>query len=110
MKSENLMKIIEMMNIKISHLEDIEADNRELLIKVIKQGNQIVEFLKGCEVQIEEEYDNVSFIEDEDKLKKLETVKELVNQFIERKEELKEFEKELQKYKSEITPGIIGES
>ena len=47
--------------IRIAHLEDIEADNRELIIKSIKQNNQIIKFLAsiGDEFEVEEiEKDN----------------------------------------------------
>ncbi len=45
-KKITLRELVENIDFKLTHLEDIEADNRELIIKLIKQGNTIVEFLK----------------------------------------------------------------
>ena len=41
---------------------------------------------------------------------KLLELKELFDDFKSRKEELKEFEKELKKHKDKLTPGQVGES
>ena len=105
-----LLDIIKLMNIKISHLEDIEADNRELLVKVIKQGNQIVEFLKGCDVQLEDDFDDIPFSGEEKDVNNYKKLSELFYEFMQKNKDLKEFEKELKKYKKDITPGIVGES
>ena len=37
-------------------------------------------------------------------------MKEMVDEFIDKHEELKEFEKELKKHKEKLTPGQMGES
>ena len=34
---------------RLNHLEDIQADNREFIIKLVKQTNQIVKFLSKIE-------------------------------------------------------------
>ena len=38
------------------------------------------------------------------------SVKELVNDFMDKQKDLKEFEEELEKNKDKLTPGTIGES
>ena len=95
---------------RLDHLEDIEADNRELLVKVIKQGNQIVEFLKGCDVQLEDDFDDIPFSGEEKDVNNYKKLSELFYEFMQKNKDLKEFEKELKKYKKDITPGIVGES
>ena len=46
-----LHEILLMMDARLKHIEDIEADNRDIIIKLVKQGNQIVQFLKQIEVE-----------------------------------------------------------
>ena len=41
-----LKKVLEDMSYAINHLEDLVADNRAVLIKLVKQYNTIVQFLK----------------------------------------------------------------
>ena len=36
---------------RLDHLEDIEADNRALIVKMIKQGNSIVRFLAKIDIE-----------------------------------------------------------
>ena len=105
-----LLDIIKLMNIKISHLEDIEADNRELLVKVIKQGNQIVEFLKGCDVQLEDDFDDIPFSGEEKDVNNYKKLSELFYEFMQKNKDLKEFEKELKKHKDMLTPGQVGDA
>ena len=50
-KKITLRELVENIDFKLTHLEDIEADNRELIIKLIKQGNTIVEFLKQFDIE-----------------------------------------------------------
>ena len=42
----NLIEIIQDIDFRLTHLEDIEMDNRKFMAKLVKQGNTIVEFLK----------------------------------------------------------------
>ena len=46
MSKENMKASIEKMldriDAKIEHIEDITADNREIIVKLVKQNNQIV--------------------------------------------------------------------
>ena len=104
-------------NDKLTHLEDATIDNRALIAKLVKQGNTIVEFLKQFDIQ---EVDPVEFGVEEsmpdfftdidERSNKLQSVKELVDEYIERYEDLKEFEEELKKHKKHLVPGQMGES
>ena len=100
---------------RLDHLEDIEADNRALIVKLIKQSNSIVKFLASIDI---EPVDSLDDFEDLDLPKignssrknKITSVKELIDQYMEKRKDLEEFEKELEKHKDEITPGEVGES
>ena len=118
--SNDIKEILKDMNSKISHIEDIEADNRKLIVKVIKQGNAIVQFLRDLEIEpYEDLYDNQSETVklqigadndtdiDFEKHKKL---TDMLHQYMDNYEGLKEFEEELKKHKSKITPGQVGEA
>jgi len=105
-------EILETISARLAHLEDIEADNRALIVKMIKQGNTIVEFLKGTEIEIQEEYatqEHLPSLEGESP-SKIRNLKELIDEFMERRESIKELEEELEKHKLQITPGQIGEA
>ena len=106
MAKETMKQMLEMIDAKINHIEDISADNRAIIVKLVKQNNQIVEFLKQIELDI---VDNADFIDtpNNDKLSKLMT---LVEQFKESNEEFKKFLKEIEEFKGDITPGQFGES
>ena len=110
-----LHEILLMMDARLKHIEDIEADNRDVIIKLVKQGNQIVQFLKQIEIEdVTDDFEDIVSppISESEKLRsnKMQELKELVSEFIERHEDLKEFEEELKKHKDELTPGTIGES
>ena len=47
----NLIEIIQDIDFRLTHLEDIEMDNRKFMAKLVKQGNTIVEFLKQFNVE-----------------------------------------------------------
>ena len=49
-----LHELLLMMDAKLNHLEDISADNRAIIVKLVKQSNQIVEFLKTLELEVQE--------------------------------------------------------
>ena len=108
-----LHELLLMMDARLKHIEDISADNRAVIIKLVKQSNQIVEFLKQLELEVQEmEYG----IEEPPSIgsnlpnEKLLELKELFEEFNSKKEDLKEFEKELKKHKDKLTPGQVGES
>ena len=108
-----LHELLLMMDAKLNHLEDISADNRAIIVKLVKQSNQIVEFLKQLEVEV----NDLDYGIEEPPVfgtnlpkDKIEELKELFDDFKSRKDELKKFEKELQKHKDKLTPGQVGES
>tara|TARA_Y100001963_G_C6570538_1_gene348642 strand:- start:59 stop:400 length:342 start_codon:yes stop_codon:yes gene_type:complete len=113
MDREELYEDIQDINAKINHLEDTAVDIREILVKLVKQGNQIVTFLKAFEVEdITDEYVSksplsVGFSQKDDKFK---AMKDLVDEYLSKQKDLAEFEKELKKNKDQLTPGIQGES
>ena len=100
---------------RLDHLEDIEADNRALIVKMVKQGNSIVKFLAQIDIEAEEQIKiedmklppiNESTIES----CKIRSLKELLDEFMDRRKDLQELEEELKKNKDMVTPGQIGES
>jgi DNA-binding transcriptional MerR regulator len=113
-KEIKLAKVLQDMSFSLKHIEDIMADDRELLVKLVKQNNTIVDYLKQLEVDIVEDYENelVSDLSEEEKkrIKKAKELKEVLNDFMDKRNDLKEFEKELKKNKDMLTPGQVGES
>ena len=109
MAEQTIKEMLKMIDAKIEHIEDITADNRAVIIKLVKQSNQIVQFLK--QIEIEDVTDGYSTnMMGTPQNEKLTNLKELVDEFIDRHDDLKEFEEELEKHKKELTPGTIGES
>ena len=114
---KSLIDIIQDIDFRLTHLEDIEADNRQALVKLVQQGNTVVEFLKQFNI---EELDpmelemGIGLTElpplDDERIARTESLKELIDDIIEKHKDLKEFEDELEKYRNEITPGQVGES
>ena len=107
-----LHELLLMMDARLKHIEDISADNRAIIVKLVKQSNQIVEYLKQLEIEVVEDYgiEEPPSIGSNLPKDKLEELKELFEDFNSRKKELKEFEKELEKHKDKLTPGQVGES
>jgi len=107
-----LHELLLMMDARLKHIEDISADNRAIIVKLVKQSNQIVNYLKQLEIEVVEDYG----IEEPPPIgsnlpsDKLLELKELFEDFKSKKDELKEFEKELKKHKDKLTPGQVGES
>ena len=113
-KEDRLKKVLQDMSHSLNHIEDIMADDRALLVKLVKQNNTIVDYLKQLEIDIVDEYENsmVSELSEEEqiKMKKAQELKEVLNDFMDKRKDLKEFEKELKKNKDMLTPGQVGES
>ena len=114
MAQDTIKEMLKMIDAKINHIEDISADNRAIIIKLVKQNNQIVEFLKQLELDIDEEFGieappsfSNTVTVDKDKV---EQIQKMFEEFNSKREELKEFEKELKKHKDKLTPGQVGES
>ena len=55
-KEDRLKKVLEDMSYSLNHIEDIMADDRELLVKLVKQNNTIVQYLKQLDVEMVDEY------------------------------------------------------
>ena len=112
----SIVEIIQDIDARLTHLEDIQMDNRALTVKLVKQGNTIVEFLKEFQlepVDMEDLEIGVSLPPldtPNEKIKRTEGLKDLIDNILERQEDLKEFEKELKKHKDKITPGQVGEA
>ena len=67
LSKEYMKEMLEMIDAKINHIEDITADNRAIIIKLVKQNNQIVEFLKQIDIEdVTDEYSDISFTKKED--------------------------------------------
>tara|TARA_Y100001963_G_C6537070_1_gene333753 strand:- start:182 stop:535 length:354 start_codon:yes stop_codon:yes gene_type:complete len=117
MKTEKVVvELLKDINAKIEHIEDISADNRAVIIKLVKQSNQIVKFLSQIDISMEdvtEEY-NTSKLpgteKDFQQSAKWTSIKELIEDYMDRFEDLKELEEELKKNKDNLTPGQVGES
>ena len=117
MAKETMKEMLKMIDAKVSHLEDICADDRTFIIKLVTQTNQIVQFLKNLELDIDEQYgieapSSFSNVIDRNELseRRMIEVKELLEEFKSKREDLKELEEELQKHKDKLTPGMVGES
>ena len=115
-KDIKLKKVLKDMSYSLNHIEDTMADDREILIKLVKQTNSIVDWLKQVEIEsdVTEEYEDVFKAplskEEEKKMKKFENLKEVLNEFMDKRKDLKEFEEELKKHKDKLTPGQVGEA
>ena len=114
-KEIRLEKVLQDMSFALNHIEDMVGDNRAVLIKLVKQNNSIVEWLKQIEIdEVTADYEDVLqpplSIEEEKKMQKYATLKEILDEFMSKRKDLIEFEKELKKHKDQLTPGQIGES
>ena len=112
----SIVEIIQDIDARLTHLEDIQMDNRELTVKLVKQGNTVVEFLKDFQIEpvdMEELEIGMSLPPldgNEEKIKRTKSMKKLIDDILKRQDDLKEFEKELKKHKNKITPGQVGEA
>ena len=109
-KEIRLEKVLQDMSFSLNHIEDIMADDRELLVKLVKQNNTIVDYLKQLDVEVVDEFGELLTEEELKEQKKFESLKVLLNEFMDKRKDLVEFEKELKKHKDQLTPGQIGES
>jgi CRISPR/Cas system CSM-associated protein Csm2 small subunit len=114
-KEDRLKKVLEDMSYSLNHIEDIMADDRALLVKLVKQNNSIVDFLKQIQIDdVTTEYEDMLqpplSEEEEQKIQRFENLKEVLEEFMDKRQDLIEFEKELKKHKDQLTPGQVGES
>tara|TARA_E500000331_G_scaffold9980_1_gene9262 strand:- start:388 stop:759 length:372 start_codon:yes stop_codon:yes gene_type:complete len=109
---KSLSEILLDIKYRLNHLEDIQADNRDFIIKLVKQTNQIVRFLSNIDIEtVDTEYDSMDFLNDTSiNVERTERLKVLLDEFMDKREGLKEFEEELQKHKDKLTPGQVGEA
>ena len=112
----NLIEIIQDIDFRLTHIEDMYMDNRELIVKLVKQGNTVVEFLKDFQIEELNPEDLEIGIglpplpDNEKRIDRTTAMKELIDDILERHSDLKEFEDELKKHKNKITPGQVGEA
>ena len=112
----SLIEIIQDIDFRLTHLEDIELDNRKLIVKLVQQGNTMVEFLKQFDIEeLDPKELEIGLLPelpstDEERMSRTVALKDLIDDIIEKHKDLKEFEEELEKYRNEITPGQVGES
>ena len=112
------IEIIQDIDIRLMHLEDMYMDNRELIVKLVKQGNTIVEFLKDFQIEpidvadleMEMGMSLPPLLDNEKRIDRTTAMKELIDDILERQSDLKEFEDELKKHKDKIVPGQVGEA
>jgi len=117
MAKETMREMLKMIDAKVSHLEDICADDRAFIIKLVTQTNQIVKFLQNLELDVDEQYgieapSSFTDVIDRNELseRRMIEVKELLEEFRAKSGDLKEFEEELKKHKDKLTPGQVGDA
>ena len=112
----SIIEIIQDIDARLTHIEDIYLDNRELIVKLVKQGNTVVEFLKDFQIEpvdmidLEIGMSLPPLPSYEDRMGRTTAMKELIDDILERHSDLKEFEDELKKHRDKITPGQVGET
>ena len=100
---------------RLDHLEDIEADNRALIVKLIKQTNSIVKFLASIDIEPQDmgfEDMGLPPIKEDKSFdpERIQHIKELIDEYMDKNKDLRELEKELKKHKDMLTPGQMGEA
>ena len=114
MPKDTMKEMLKMIDAKINHIEDVSADNRALIVKLIKQNNSIVKFLSELSIELEEmpsSYTEETYSKlSNEQLQNSEKLRSMLEEFMDKHSELKEFEDELKKHKDKLTPGQIGES
>ena len=109
---ETLHEILLDIKYRLDHLEDIEADNRALMVKLVKQSNSVVKFLASIDMDpVGDPFNDMKFPStQENKSEKFRSLRELIDEFMDRRKDLEEFEEELKKNKDKLTPGQTGEA
>ncbi len=118
-KKQTIKDILLDIDARIAHIEDMTADHRAVIMKLVKQGNSIVKFLKDLDLEavndVEISYEPVkpsipdlplSTTTDEKSI----SIKELIDEYMDRSKALHDLEEELRKNKDDITPGQVGEA
>ena len=110
---QSLHEILLDIKYRLNHIEDISADNRAIIVKLVKQSNQMVEYLRQLEIEVlEDDFDLglPTLKAEEEQKERVKKVQELLDDFDGKSKDLKEFEEELKKHKDKLTPGQVGES
>ena len=94
---QTLHEILLDIKYRLDHIEDMEADNRSFIVKLIKQGNSIVKFLANIDVEPIEE-NSFPIVDKKINNDRIKHIKELVDEFMNKHIELRELEEELEKY------------
>ena len=110
-----LTELLLNINDRLSHMEDCSLDTRSVLIKLVKQSNEVVQFLKQIEVEdLTDDYNYEDIMkpagEDIVRSGRTEKIKDMIDEYMSKQKDLKEFEEELKKHKKDISPGQIGEA
>ena len=90
----------------------MEADNRALMVKLVKQSNSVVKFLSSVDMEpVGDPFDDMKLEKDKiSKYEKFKDLKELIDEFMEKRKDLQELEEELKENKEMLTPGQTGEA
>jgi len=107
---KNLKNKLDMMDAKIMHIEDIMSSYREILLRLVKQGNGITKFLSNDDPFTETKVELIDSDSNDTDIDKKVLYESIAQELKERVEKLSELEEELEKYKDQITPGQMGES
>ena len=112
---QTLHEILLDIKYRLDHIEDMEADNRAFIVKLIKQGNSIVRFLAQLDLEnVDTGFEGMELPSlKEDKSfdsERFESSRDLIDEFMEKKMDLQDLEKELKKHKDMLTPGQMGEA
>tara|TARA_Y100000034_G_C6637407_1_gene278522 strand:+ start:164 stop:544 length:381 start_codon:yes stop_codon:yes gene_type:complete len=112
---QTLHEILLDIKYRLDHIEDMEADNRSFIVKLIKQGNSIVKFLSQIDVEptgVGFENLELSPINENKTISsnRMKHIKEILDEYMDKAKGLKELEEELKKHRDKITPGEVGES
>mgnify|MGYP003668257959 CR=1 FL=1 len=112
-----LTELLLNINDRLSHMEDCSLDTRSVLVKLVKQSNEVVQFLKQIDIENDEQIDyedmmnpTTSFSSESVISSRTEKLKDLIDEYMDKQQDLKEFEEELKKHKKDISPGQIGEA
>ena len=67
---------------RLDHLEDMEADNRALMVKLVKQSNSVVKFLSSVDMEpVGDPFDDMKLEKDKiSKYEKFKDLKELIDE------------------------------
>ena len=104
-----IKEMLENIDIKINHIEDMVADHRTVIVKFLRELDGDIH--DSYKEEYGEPLPNLdTFKEVELEADKLKNVQDLIDEYMEKNKGLKELEEELEENKDKITPGLHGES